>query len=674
MPKCLQTGPVACLFILLFFSARAHVTRIEITKVESPYNSGMVYGAAGQYERIFGKAYGEVDPNNALDTIIQDIKLAPRNAHGMVEYVTEFILLRPVDISKSNKLLFISLPNRGNVFPADTALLKRGYIYLWAAWQGDIIAGNNRLTINVPVATDNGREITGKIRVEYEVNEPTKTLVLSSGYFNGATHHVYETVTTNNTGLVLSKRVHEADERIAIPNNDWAFADCTTADFPGIPNTTKVSVKGGFDPNYIYELIYTGKNPLVMGLGFAAIRDLASFMRHQVKDGAGNPNPLTTTTDKSVPVKAAIMQGISQCGNFTRTFLQLGFNEDENHRIVFEGVNDHIGTRRISLNIRFGRPGGGGIQREDHLFPSNEPPFTWDNTYEPISGIHGGILEKCIKTSTAPKIVQTFSSSEYWQLRASLRTTNSYSTKDIAIPSNVRVYLFNSTQHGPVEMADKVSGFTTNGNSYTPYLRALIIALEHWVMDGKQPPASIYPTIAKGTLVKHDKTSMGWQGIPGVLFNGNANDGPLIDFGPAYNTKMVTGILQEPPTVIKDKYYRVLVPKVDADGNEIGGIRSATLQAPLGTYTGWSLRKEGYGQGDLNGLNGMFIPFKTTKAERIATNDPRLSLEERYQTHGGYVAAVTKAANSLVTQGLLSPEDAANIIAAAEKSTVLQSK
>jgi hypothetical protein len=270
--------------------------------------------------------------------------------------------------------------------------------------------------------------------------------------------------------------------------------------------------------------------------------------------------------------------------------------------------------------------------------------------------------------------MQTFSSSEYWQLRASLRTTDSYGKKDIVIPANVRVYQFSSTQHSPYSAPDKLTGFTTNGNSYYPYLRALVIALEQWVMQNKQPPASIYPQIASNTLVKPDKQTLGWPAIPGVPFNGRANNGPLLYFGPNYNAGMVTGILQEPPTVVKGKFYYVLVPKVDADGNEIGGIRTATLQAPLGTYTGWALRRQGYGEGDLAGLNGMFIPFKVTKAERIATGDPRPSLEERYTNHAGYVAAVTKAANAMAQQGLLLLEDAQNAIQAAEKSDVLVAK
>ena len=264
--------------------------------------------------------------------------------------------------------------------------------------------------IDVPIAKDSGKVITGRIRSEFEVADLTKTLNLSSGYFSGLTHHSYEAVNLDNSDATLTKRVHESDERQLIPNSDWAFADCSTKEFPGVLSRTDISLKGGFDPNYIYELIYTGKNPLVMGLGFAAIRDVASFLKYQLGDERGHPNPLVVYGNSTTPVKAAIMQGVSQCGNFIRTFLQLGFNEDENKKMVFEGVNDHIGTRRISLNIRFGRPGGGGTQHEDHLFPSHEPPFTWDVTLEPISGVKGGILEKCIETNTCPKIIQTFSS------------------------------------------------------------------------------------------------------------------------------------------------------------------------------------------------------------------------------------------------------------------------
>ena len=251
-------------------------------------------------------------------------------------------------------------------------------------------------------------------------------------------------------------------------------------------------------------------------------------------------------------LNAAILPGLS---------LFLGFNKDENGKQVFDGVNAHVGTRRIALNVRFGRPGGGGLQHEDHLFPGNDPPFSWGNETDEISGITGGILEKCMETGTCPKIMQTISSSEYWQLRASLTTTDSHGTRDLQIPDNVRIYLFSGTQHSPADVADQVSGFRTNNNSYVPYHRALLVALEKWILEGKEPPASAYPTIASGTLVATDKESTEWPDIPDVPYSGKANELPLLDYGPQYDNRNVSGILShEPPKAKSEQVYKTLVP------------------------------------------------------------------------------------------------------------------
>lgn len=663
------------LYILILSSfcnpLQAKIYRIIVTKTE-PYSDGKVFGVAGSYEKITGQTYGEVDPDNKLNSIIQDIQFAPRNSRGLVEYISDFVILKPVDMSKSNGLLFLSLPNRGNVFPADTALLGRGYIYFWCAWQGDVLRGNNRLTIRVPYAGDKGSSIAGILRTEYQVNSETTTLNLSSGFFTGLTHYSYETVSLDNTGLALTKRILESDPRDTVPKSEWTFSDCSKGRFPGIPSTTKISLKNGFQPYFIYELVYTAKDPLVLGLGFAAIRDFTSFLRNDFKDDAGLRNPILTEGMTTNPVKAAIMQGVSQCSNFARTFLILGFNQDEKGSKVFDGVNAHIGTRRISLNIRFGRPGGGGLQHEDHLFPGNDPPFSWDKELDPISGITGGILEKCIGTGTCPKIMQTLSSSEYWMLRASLTTSDSYGTRDLKIPDNVRIYLFSGTQHSATAIADQMSGFSQNYNSYAPYHRALIIALEMWVTEGKDPPASCYPTIASGDLVSPDKSAIGWPDIPGVPYTGRVNELPLLDYGPQYDFRNVSGILsQEPPKVKSEQPYKTLVPKVDKDGNEIAGIRGINIRVPLGTFTGWALRREGFGEGDLSSLNGMFIPFKNTRNDRIQAKDPRLSLKERYGSHEKYVEAVRKEADELVNEGFLLPEDAREEVEKAEKTNVL---
>ncbi|MDP4223710.1 MAG: alpha/beta hydrolase domain-containing protein [Bacteroidota bacterium] len=654
------------------YQAQSRIVTFYIARTE-PYLNGKTFGNAGSYVRITGKIYGEIDPGNPLNGIIQDIQLAPGNEKGFVEYVSDYVILRPADMSKSNGILFLSLPNRGNMFPPDTALLTRGYVWAWCAWQGDVLEGNNRLTMKVPYASNKGEEIAGILRTEYQVTAPVKTLNLSSGFFTGLTHHSYETIDTDNIHVILTKRIHESDERVPVPASEWAFSDCSEFHFPGIPSFTKISMKDGFDPDYIYELIYTAKNPLVLGLGFAAIRDFASFLKYEIKDDPGRMNPLLGEGETKSPVKAAIMQGISQCSNFARTFLLLGFNQDEKGHKVFDGINAHAGTRRISLNIRFGRPGGGGLQREDHLFPGNDPPFTWSTEADPVSGITGGILEKCLATGTCPKIMQTLSSTEYWQLRASLTTTDSYGIKDLTIPDNVRIYLFSGTQHSPASVPDQLSGFAQNPNSYYPYLRALLVALEKWILEGKAPPASAYPTIETGTLAATDKSSTGWPDIPGVPYNGKANILPFLDYGLQYDFRNLTGILsQEPPKVKSDQPYITLVPKVDRDGNEIAGIRGIDIRVPLGTHTGWALRREGYGSGDLSSLSGMFIPFKKTRKERIEAKDPRLSLQERYKSHENYLEAVRKAAEELVNKGYLLPEDAEAEIHKAENSNILK--
>ena len=663
---------VLLILVWLYHPLSGRITRVIVSKTE-PYLQGTAFGTTGPYLRLSGQIYGETDPEDPMNSIVQDISLAPKNEKGMVEYISDFVILRPADMSKSNGLLFLSLPNRGNAFPADTFLLGRGYIYFWCAWQGDVLKGGNRLTMRVPYAARDGAEITGILRTEYQVANTEKTLDLSAGFFTGSSHYSYEAINLDNSECTLTKRVLESDRREVIPQSDWAFSDCTKTRYPGAPNQKKISLRDEFQPGYIYELIYTAKNPLVLGLGFAAIRDITSFFRYELNDDAGFRNPLVDESISENPVKAAIMQGVSQCSNFARTFLFLGFNQDEAGRIVFDGINAHLGTRRISLNIRFGRPGGGGLQHEDHLFPGNDPPFTWSNESDEISGIKGGILERCFQTNTCPKIIQTLSSSEYWQLRASLTTTDSYGTRDLKIPDNVRIYLFAGTQHSPLDAADQMSGFRQNYNSYYPYLRALLVALEKWVTEGKEPPESRYPAIAAGTLVSPEKVSSGWPDIPGIPYDGKVNELPLLYYGPQYDFRNVTGILTvEPPSQKSEKYYRTLVPKVDEDGNETAGIRGIDIRVPLGTYTGWALRKEGFGKGDLSSLNGMFIPFKKTRKERKEAGDPRLSLQERYGTHEKYVTAVRKAADQLVNEGFLLPGDAISEVSKAENSNILK--
>lgn len=612
------------------------------------------------FETIRGRARGEVDPGDPRDAGIQDLRFAPRNARGRVEYETDFVLIKPVEMSQSNGLLFYGVPNRGNVPGFDPTFQARGYIFVASGWQGDLLPGGRRVTLKVPVATRDGQPITGDVRTEYVPGRTTPTLGLEEGpYTGGGSHAAYAAVAGAKARATLTRRSRADDPKEIIPEQDWAFSDSRTTPFPGQPSPLHVSVRGGFQAGAIYELIYTAQNPLVLGLGFSATRDLVAFLRHEAKDDAGNANPLRTT-EATNPVRAAVMVGVSQSGNFIRSFLQLGFNLDERNRMVFEGANPDVAGKRTILNVRFAAPGAGTSQHEGHLAPGHEAPFAWQTELDEVSGQRVGLLDRYPATAR-PKIVQTFSSTEYWQYFASLSTTDSRATRDLVLPDYVRIYHFAGTQH---------SGGGANASG--DLRRALLVALERWVLEGKAPPPSRYPTIREGQLVKPDPRTFGWPAIPGVVFNGQFNPGHLVDFGPQFNRADESGIIAEPTKAVPGRAYAVLVPKVNADGNEIGGVQTLAQQVPLGTYTGWSLRGPGVGEGDLNGLNGSFFPFKRTKDERLAANDPRPSLEERYGSHDGYVAAVRAAVAKLEAEGYLLAEDAARAVQAAANGTVLR--
>ena len=665
--------------------ADARIVRFEIVRSETPALGGATFGAAGTYDRLVGRAYGEVDPVDPKNGSIEDIHRAARNSRGLVEYAADVEILVPHDPQRGNGTLLFDAPNRGNpmalgIFDiggsfADTAaigdgfLLRQGYTIVWAAWQGDVLPGGGRLTMQVPVAQRHrGVELTGRVRSELIVSAPAPTLNLSAGAFTGASHASYEPVDPSGGGATLTRRVHEADAAEEIAPSRWAFADCDAKAFPGVPSTTRICIDGGFDPNYIYELTYTARQPRVLGLGFASTRDLLAFLRYRDHDDDGRPNPLAHA------VGHLLMHGTSQSGRFLRSFVQLGFNQAEDGRIVADGINAHLASQSIALNVRFGQPGRAYGQHEDHRYPAAEAPFTWDSSYDPISMREGGLLDRCRATGTCPKIVQTVSSTEYWQGRMSLDTTDVHATRDVAPPRDVRIYLFAGTQHVPARGAPAagICQQLPNPNPYVHAMRALLGALRDWVDRGVEPPASRIPTLQDGSLVASSAAGLGWPPIPGVQFTGLKNELTELDFGPHFRAFDESGAIAEPAVERRGRDYAVRVPRVDADGNEIAGVRSVALQAPLGTYTGWNLRRTGFADGDLCGLTGSFIPFRADKAERLAAHDPRPSLQERYGDHAGYVAAVKAAADRLVADRLLLADDAAELVMRAQASDVLR--
>jgi hypothetical protein len=655
--------------------ADARITRIEINKVESPAYAGATFGAVGAYERLDGTAYGEVDPRSPQNAIVQDIALAPRNARGMVEYSMDVQIFRPLDKNRGNGTLLYDAVNRGNLTTierfnigrgapgiGDGFLQAQGFSIVASGWQPDLLQGGGRLTMKVPVARNaDGSAITGRVRMEYNLTELRNTQTIGARGSSG-----YDPVTLDTAKATLTARVHQNDPRIAIASDQWAFADCSKTPFPGAASPRHVCLKDGFDTNHIYELIYDAKDPTVLGLGFAATRDLTAFLHHNANAA---DNPLAGA------VRNTLFFGSSQSGRFGRGLLSLGFNQDEDGRIVFEGLYPHTATARIALNLRFGQPGrDAGLQHIERHYPGTEAPVTWSATPDPITGEPHGLLDRCTATKTCPKIVQTVSDTEYWQRGMTLITGDAAARRDLAIPDNVRIYHLAGAQHGgsqPGRDSNRgICQMLTNSHSYHYPMRALLLALRDWIVVGKEPPASRYPTFAAKTLLPPDVEAFDFPKIPGVKFTAMYNPRTVFERGAHYNVADLSGVMAEPPKPTRE--LPVLMPKVDRDGNPIDGVRSAWLQAPLGTYTGWNYRAAGFGEGDLCDNNGGFIPFAATKAERQKSGDPRLSLEERYGSHDGYVAAVKAAAERQVRERFMRPEDVAGAAAIAQASKVLQ--
>ena len=687
----------------------ARITRIEITKVE-PAFGGQTFGDVGPYERVIGRAYGEVDPSLPANAIIQDIALAPKNANGSVEYISDIDILRPVDRSKGNGILFFNVVNRGtkgglSAFNADVPvglpqnvadnnavkaagdglMMKQGYTLVWFGWQGDVLPGNNRVTFSAPVAKNaDGTPITGVVRAELIVRAPAKTLNLSTGWFTVMSHASYATVSVDNrTSLAdgflptLTVRAKEQDPRVAIANTEWSFGSCPEGG-AATPGDRQICLPSGFQPGRIYELIYRAKDPLVLGLGFAAMRDLAAFLKHEEKDEGQTANPVYRTGNK------ALVMGTSQSGRFIRTFLHLGFNADERGRIAFEGAYPHIGGGLISLNVRFAQPGHAWGEQVNHLYPAYDFPFTYAKQTDPLTNRTQGILDRCTASGTCPKIFHVATALEIWEGRQSLGLTDPLGKRDIADPPNVRTFIMASTQHGsaplPLPTAEPfgVCQQQPNPNPQLWTMRALLTALVAWVRDDKEPPSSVVASIAARTLVPPSEVKFpaipanayGNVRRPPVRFLGVHNPLGVLDFGPQYVAADSSGVITIEPPKRSDARYGILVHQVDEDGNDLGGVRGVHLQAPIGTYTGWNLGRGDRFEDGFCSLQGSFIPFARTKQERLDTGDPRRSMEERYPSKDAYVVAVRKAADKLVSARLLQLEDAKRLAGEAESEGI----
>ncbi len=617
----------------------AGITRIVIAKRQIAFG-GASFGSAGPYEILAGTAFGELDSRAPANAGIVNLKSAPLNAKGHVEYSADFMILKPVDEKKGNARLIYDFVNRGrntilrldesgdSFTPGDAGnafLLNHGYTIAWSGWQIDAPGTPGFLRAFVPIAMANGKPATGMSREEF-------TDVPAGPVFTQALDYP---ALLDTTGTTLTVREHEADPRKPLPASSWHFID---------ERHVEITAASGFDRGALYELIYPATNESVADVGLAASRDFVSFLRYADQDSTGQPNPVR---DPGTTFKAALAFGISQTGRAINDFIYQGFNADISGRMVFDGALPLLSaTRRTYTNFEFAQPGRFARQHEDHEYGGDQFPFTYATSKDSVTGKTDGILMQCEKSHTCPKILHLDSDTEFWQGRDSLLVTDT-SGRPFALPENVRAYMLSGQEHNPAP------NWTTRGNcqqiqnalSYAPYARALLVALDRWVTEGAAPPPTTFPNLKNHTLLPLAKVQASYPAIPGAPFS------PLVNQLQVIDSKSM-------PPEASGRAYPLYFPPMNADGNPQGGVILPEIAVPIATYSGRNVRAEGFSAGELCGLSGSYIPFASTKQERIASGDPRLSLEERYKNSQDYAEKRKHAVDALVQQRFVLPEDA----------------
>jgi len=589
---------------------------IEI-KSRSPFVNGASFGDAGAYERIDGVASGVLDPAHPRNRGIALLNQAPVNADGLVEYRSDFVLLRPADAAKGNGRLLYEVNNRGRIMlfanlcagiagnqpktasDLGNALpLRLGFSLLWTGWDPGAPKATG-LSLDVPVIDG----VTRRIREEFV-----------SGTRLGA-HEAFKLAYEAVEAASVTVRRTQTAAREAVASE---MVDART-----------VRPLAPIEAGSIYEVRYQATKPRVLGIGFAATRDVVGWIRHQGMEIAGRP------------VQHTLAFGISQAGRYLRDHIAQGFNGDENGRRVFDGILTHVaGIGRVFFNTPFGQPFRTRTWHEDHHFPEVEFPHSSAAIDDPITGRSGALMRG---DDTDPLLIETNTGTEYWQKGASLLHTDPLGTRDVALPANVRTFLVAGTQHGGKAGMPRDNGPCINPRNWhdpMPAIRALLVALDGWVVAGQRPPESRVPMIADGTLVPAEAVAFP-AAVPGLVRPHAANDvAPLDDW-------------TEPTST--GSSYAALVPQVNDDGNEVSGIQLPDVAVPRGTFLGWNLYRFPYPEGELADRDGTFLAFPITDADR--GDDPRISLETRYPgtAHRDAVRAVVA---ELLRGRLLLPEDA----------------
>ncbi len=672
----------ACSLLLFVFmlaeqpSARADVVRMEVTQ-RQPFAEGISFGAVGPYEILRGRFYAEVDPQAPRNAHIADLQLAPQNDRGLVEYWSDFVLLKPVDPLRGNRRLLYDVNNRGNLLAlwtfngaertnapvslehaGDGFLMERGYSVLWCGWNGDVVDdGLDRLLVGLPVAKQKDAPVQGPVHIEVSVDEPTQSWTF--GWSPWGVANAYGSVDLDDPEASITMRPHRAAAGQLIPREDWSFARWEEDQV--IPDPKSIYVPAGLKPGWLYDVVYTAQAPRVAGLGPAAIRDAVSFLRYHKQ------SPLQGTLEH------AYLFGISQSGRLCNYFLYAGLNTDLQDRLVFDGALIHVaGAGRGLFNSRFGLATRYASQHRENLTPSEEFPFGTVPLHDPVTDQTGDVLATLKESGHVPKIFYVQSSTEYWARGASLLHTDVTGQQDSEVDPQVRIYLAAGSQH--LGQGPHTRGIGQQPRNIlddrTPILRNLLVALDRWVGNGESPPESRYPRIADGTLVAVKEFRDAFPAIPGVNKPNVCYTPVRLDFGPRWRKAGIADIM--PPHV--GEPYRTLVPQVDADGNELAGIRLPDVAVPLGTFCGWNLRAPEHGAEQmLTDHEGSYLPFPRDANERKAHRDPRASVLERYPTQAAYLKQYVAATLQLQAEGYLLPEDALKLIHTASQRDIWNS-
>ncbi len=657
---------IYCLAACVLLVACAHrdaappaavVERLEIT-LRKPAFGGARFGEVGEYEMVAAIAHVRVDPRHAANADVADLAAAA-DADGTVRYRADVVLLRPRDAAKASGAMVFDVANRGRKLilqlvndgevQADTAaqsgnawLMRQGHVLLWVGWQGDVALGSSGQTVGMalPVATRQGAQITGTSLEETVFDAPgtVGSLTLS-----------YPAASLDPAVAELTVRAKPGSPAAVLPASAWRYKHASEIE---------ITRPAAFDAGAIYQFRYPARDPRPMGLGMAAVRDIVSFLKAAQPDAAGQSHPLS-----DIRPSVVVALGISQSGRFLRDFIWQGFNAAPSGGRVFDGAMPTIaGSRKSYTNVRWAQPGRYSRQHEDHWFFGDQFPFGYATITDPLTGSTDGIFRRCRTSNTCPKLMHLDSNLEFWQARSSLVVTDG-AGRDVPQPDDVRTYLMSSTQHVAAALPSAgICRMPNNPARQSSTYRALLARLITWARDNQAPPPSRFPSVTAGTLVAPHATAMGFPDL------GAAG----LQLPPALNELNPVDHSAQPARVDEQRRYTVLVPSTDADGHDVAGVRVPDIDVPLATHTGFNVRRAGFAEGQLCGLNGSWLPLAKDAQERGSPRDPRPSIGERYRTRTEYVQRVRASAERLKADGLMLDEDVARAAANAARDPRVQ--